>query len=105
MLRVGWFPGREKTVVAVEGDMDESVCAAFLIGARHAAARTASEVVVDLGKVTSIDESGCEALVELRRMLERSGVAMRLTNVGPELESVISNSVRRFDRAGARPAA
>jgi anti-anti-sigma factor len=79
------------TIVRVkEAKLTYPVLSAFFSEVRQSVEGGARKVVIDLGAVTYLDSASIGCLMDVHRLLQEKGGALRLSGLQPRVETMIS---------------
>ena len=82
--------GDVRIVRVKEAKLTYPTLSAFFGEVRQLVEDGARKVVIDLGAVTYIDSASIGCLMDIRRMLQEKGGALRLSGLQPRVETMVS---------------
>jgi anti-anti-sigma factor len=82
--------GEVKIVRVQEGKLTYPVLSAFFARVRQLVEEGARAMVIDLGQVTYIDSASIGCLMDVHRLLQEKGGALKLASLQPRVETMIS---------------
>ena len=79
------------TIVRVqEAKLTYPVLSSFFSGVRQRVESGARNVIIDLGSVSYLDSASIGCLMDIHRLLQEKGGALRLSGLQPRVETMIS---------------